>query len=321
MPIQHSRWWYIMSSIRSPPHGFCQVHQRSSTSSTWHRMCLAIPSEPCHGKQLHRPGHRHFSKNFVPCARAGSHAKAGIVTPLYLSAEKHLGRTAVLDRFGRFTYDKILHLSLRLSRELLDLCGCPSNTLGHARIGFLCENDVSYVLALYATWMAGGVGVPLCKTHPVSELEYFVQDSGCSALVASQCFADRLRPIAQKFNLPLRVIDDNELVEDYEVNEWFVSEAATTSKMIGKAKKTRPKRWFDLHHFNNGFKNDPAVIIYTSGTTGRPKVIMNNNDTIEWVILGSHGVTEFAFISCKRSKLLSICHFTVNCQPQLKSLR
>ncbi|KAK7115405.1 hypothetical protein V1264_001276 [Littorina saxatilis] len=122
--------------------------------------------------------------------------------------------------------------------------------------------------------MANGVGVPLCKSHPASELEYFIQDSGCSALVASQCFADKLSPLAQQLNTPLRVIDDSELTCNYEVNEWFVADKATSPKRSGKAKKTRPKRWYDLHQFNNGFKNDPALIIYTSGTTGRPKGVV-----------------------------------------------
>ena len=159
-----------------------------------------------------------------------------------------------------------------MCKDLIALCGYESSTLEHARVGYLCENDVSYVVTQFATWMAKGIGVPLCKSHPVAELEYFIQDSGCSALVASQCFADRLHPIAEKLNIPLRVIDDSELVGSYEVNEWFVSEMATSGKRSGKALKTRPKRWYDLHHFNNGFKNDPALIIYTSGTTGRPKV-------------------------------------------------
>ena len=198
--------------------------------------------------------------------------RAGLTSPLFLTAERHIGRTAIFDRLGQFSYDDILHLSTGLSKELIALCGCESSTLEHARIGYLCENDVGYVVTQFATWMANGVGVPLCKSHPVSELEYFIQDSSCSVLVASQCLADKLHPVAEKLSIPLRVIGDSELLHKYEVNEWLVSESATSSKRSGKALKTRPKRWYDLHHFNNGFKNDPALIIYTSGTTGRPKV-------------------------------------------------
>ncbi|KAL8559726.1 hypothetical protein ACOMHN_002259 [Nucella lapillus] len=223
---------------------------------------------------------RHFSTSRASGMRAGQLAKSGIIAPLFLSAEKHLGRTAILDRFGRFTYDDILHHSVRLSKDLVDLCGSETGTLEHGRVGYLCENAVSSAVAQFAIWMAKGVVVPLCNLHPVSELKYFIQDSGCSALVASQCFADKLSPISERFNLPLRVIDDSELLTGYEVNEWFVSEKATTSKMMGKAKKTRPKRWYDLHQFNNGFKNDPAQIIYTSGTTGRPKGVVQTHGNV-----------------------------------------
>jgi malonyl-CoA/methylmalonyl-CoA synthetase len=194
-------------------------------------------------------------------------------TPLFLSVEKHLGRTAIIDHMGQFTYDDLLHHSMCLSQDILALCGSKdSPKLEHDRVGFLCENDASYVVTLLATWMVNGIAVPLCKSHPASELEYFVQDSGCSVLVASQDLAIKVQPIAQKMNIPLHVIDNSELTRSYEVNQWFVSEMATSSKRCGKAKKTRVKRWYDLHQFNNAFKQDPALIIYTSGTTGRPKV-------------------------------------------------
>ena len=48
-----------------------------------------------------------------------------------------------------------------------------------ARVCFLCPNDVSYVVTQWATWMAGGIAVPLCTTHPPNELKYFVEDADC----------------------------------------------------------------------------------------------------------------------------------------------
>ncbi|KAK7505813.1 hypothetical protein BaRGS_00003084 [Batillaria attramentaria] len=200
--------------------------------------------------------------------------KLGVVSPLYLTAENHLGRTAIVDHNGKYTYNDLLHFSTVLSRDLMDICDASAPTLEFARVGFLCENDVSYVVTQWATWMAKGVAVPLCKSHPVSELKYFIQDSECSVLVASHSFADKLSPVAKELDISLRVLQTDELKTNYHVNEWFVSESATSEKKTGKAQKRRPKRWFDLHLFNNSFKNDPALIIYTSGTTGPPKGVV-----------------------------------------------
>lgn len=200
--------------------------------------------------------------------------RTGMVTPVFLSAEQFVGRTAIVDQFGHFTYEDLLHYSFRLSKTLNQLCGEQVEKLDHARIGFLCENDASYVVTQWAIWMSNGIAVPLGKSYPTPELEYFVEDSGCSLLVASEHYAHKLSPIATCFGLPLHIIGSSELNGQYTLNEWYVSEKATASKKVGKARKTRPKRWFDHHAFRNGFKNDPAMIIYTSGTTGRPKVYL-----------------------------------------------
>ena len=55
-----------------------------------------------------------------------------------------------------------------------------------ARVGFLCPNDVSYVKAQWAVWMAGGIAVPLCTTHPPNELRYFIEDADCEVKTTSQ---------------------------------------------------------------------------------------------------------------------------------------
>ncbi len=53
------------------------------------------------------------------------------------------------------------------------------NDLPLSRVCFACPNNVSYVVAQWATWMSGGVAVPLCAAHPPSEMKYFIQDSDC----------------------------------------------------------------------------------------------------------------------------------------------
>ncbi|MDE3399861.1 MAG: hypothetical protein PWK00_02325, partial [Coxiella burnetii] len=51
--------------------------------------------------------------------------------------------------------------------------------------------------------MSGGVAVPLYKKHPQAQLEYFIQDSRSSVVLASPEHVELLSPVAQKLGVPL----------------------------------------------------------------------------------------------------------------------
>ena len=132
-----------------------------------------------------------------------SSKKSTFAVPVFLKAEDYTGRTAIIDQNGRFSYDDILHYSAALSQQLLTLANRSS--LDNGRVAFLCENDMSYVVTQWAAWIAGGVAVPLSKSHPTSDLEHFVTDSQSSLLVATEEFSHVLTPIAAKLQVPLKV--------------------------------------------------------------------------------------------------------------------
>lgn len=50
------------------------------------------------------------------------------------------------------------------------------------RIGLYASPGMPYVAGTWASWMSGGVVVPLAVTHPKHELEYVIQDAGISAV-------------------------------------------------------------------------------------------------------------------------------------------
>ena len=75
-------------------------------------------------------------------------------------------RIALVDQHGRHTYKDLYYHSLRLSREVCRLLERAGGDLQEERVSFLCSNDVSYVVAQWASWMSGGIAVPAVQRSP-----------------------------------------------------------------------------------------------------------------------------------------------------------
>jgi acyl-CoA synthetase (AMP-forming)/AMP-acid ligase II len=70
------------------------------------------------------------------------------------------------------------------------------------RVAVLCTSGYNYVQSMFGVWRSGGVFVPLCTTHPESELSYVIEDSDANLLMCDKKFEPILTPIAQKHRLP-----------------------------------------------------------------------------------------------------------------------
>lgn len=55
--------------------------------------------------------------------------------------------------------------------------------LEERRVALLVPPGRHYVVAQWTTWLAGGVTVPLCLTHPPAEMTQVLSDSGVDVLV------------------------------------------------------------------------------------------------------------------------------------------
>ncbi|CAG9772005.1 unnamed protein product [Ceutorhynchus assimilis] len=157
---------------------------------------------------------------------------------IFNKASKYQNKIAIRDVTGQYSYHDILTkaqvLSSKISKQLNGKTG--------ERVLFLCPNDASYVVTIWAIWMSGQIAVPLSPQHPQSLVEYYCTDTNSSLLVTSSQYEQHLSKLSKQVNL--FVLD-----EDLFVNN---------KSLVGTTAK---------------FYND-AMILYTSGTTGKPKGVV-----------------------------------------------
>nr|KAF6285152.1 acyl-CoA synthetase family member 3 [Myotis myotis] len=208
------------------------------------------------------------SRQLAPIRLAGSRplhvalaARSDKSAPVFTRALAFGDRVALVDQHGVHTYKDLYCRSLRLSQEICRLLECAGQDLQEERISFMCSNDVSYVVAQWASWMSGGIAVPLFRKHPQADLEYFIQDSQSSVVLAGQEYVELLSPVVRKLGVPLLPLPPavyNGAAEEHGVGEL-------------------PER---------DWRDRGAMIIYTSGTTGRPKGVLSTHHNIRAVVTG-----------------------------------
>jgi malonyl-CoA/methylmalonyl-CoA synthetase len=151
---------------------------------------------------------------------------------------------AIIDRNGSYSYEVLLASAGSVASCLL----AKENDLREKRVAFMIPSSFEYAAVMLGVWLAGGVAVPLCVSHPDPELDYVLLNSGAGFVIASPEFEKRLGRLAE-----LR-------------NARFVTVADALSS-----------RNRDLPHVTGKRR---AMIIYTSGTTSRPKGVVTTHENI-----------------------------------------
>ena len=113
----------------------------------------------------------------------------------YVHALDRKNKVAVVDQFGTHTYGDLSNQSNIVANNVNRLLG-PNNE-SPKKISFLCDNDSTYINTLFGIWRAGHVAVPLCKTHPSQNLEYYVNDSESVAVIASKTQISKVMPFTK----------------------------------------------------------------------------------------------------------------------------
>ncbi len=151
------------------------------------------------------------------------------------------------------------------------------------RLAVYLQNVPQFVLAMLATWKAGGIMVSVNPMNKTRELEYLLADSGAAVLVTLESlWEETAGPLVATGTTPVRLgITTSEL--DYLDGE--------PPALLASSRKTVPDGTFDLltmiaEHAGEPLPSvvlgadDVAFLTYTSGTTGPPKGAMNTHGNV-----------------------------------------
>jgi len=157
-------------------------------------------------------------------------------------AGRPVGRAAVIDSTGAYTYEALLGSSSYVAAILLN----GRRDLSEERVAFLITPGYDWVAVLWGIWLAGGVAVPLPLGAPAAELEYILDDTQAAVVVFDDSNEKILRPLSAKRRA-------------YSCDEILRPAVTSLPEMSGERR---------------------AMILYTSGTTSRPKGVVTTHANI-----------------------------------------
>src|SRR5438874_13554136 len=108
------------------------------------------------------------------------------------AAEPRLANIAVVEDANRWTFAELVDEVNRTAAVLKE-------RIKGETVGVLLLNSQKYIATMLAIWKAGKTAVPLNYLLPPAELGFIIKDSGMSALVSSQFFAQAIAGVRPLF--------------------------------------------------------------------------------------------------------------------------
>ena len=169
------------------------------------------------------------------------------------NAPQYFSNTAIISNGQPYSYHELWTASRHFAHLLLD----NQKDLSETRVAFMVTPSFDYVAVQWAIWQAGGVGVPLCTTHPLASLQYVIEDTAAEIIVVSPQYEMLLKPLSNEKGIRVIVLED-------EIWANFIKMSEIPNDALPNIEPHRR-----------------AMILYTSGTTNLPKGVVTTHANIE----------------------------------------
>jgi amino acid adenylation domain-containing protein len=191
---------------------------------------------------------------------------------LLASAALHPHKEAIVTGTERVDYETLLRRAEAMASRLGDAGLVPGD-----RVAILLENSVATAVAVYGTWLAGGIVMVVNPQTKADKLAYLLDDSGARALVTHAAFDRTVERAFERIErAPAVLLPDDHVAPTPDVHangNGVHTDGNGHGHGVGTV--AAPPR---------AVATDLAALVYTSGSTGEPKGVMVTHQNVTFTV-------------------------------------